>query len=107
MIGMVTETSKLDPDEGIRFRGHSIPELMQKLPKGLIFNEAGTILPAFNTPAGQPSALSAQIIAGLLFPVYRNFGFVLGSQDNFVNNPPFGYKKNTFQFTAGVTYTLK
>src|SRR3954465_6681239 len=32
MIGMVTETSKLDPDEGIRFRGYSIPELMQKLP---------------------------------------------------------------------------
>ena len=33
MIGMVTETSKLDPEEGIRFRGYSIPELMQKLPK--------------------------------------------------------------------------
>ncbi|MFM8431877.1 MAG: citrate (Si)-synthase, eukaryotic [Bacteroidota bacterium] len=33
MIGMVTETSKLDPEEGIRFRGYSIPELRQKLPK--------------------------------------------------------------------------
>lgn len=33
MIGMVTETSKLDPDEGIRFRGYSIPELRAKLPK--------------------------------------------------------------------------
>ncbi|MBP6428718.1 MAG: citrate (Si)-synthase, partial [Bacteroidia bacterium] len=33
MIGMVTETSKLDPDEGIRFRGYSIPELREKLPK--------------------------------------------------------------------------
>src|SRR5206468_4455039 len=33
MIGMVTETSKLDPDEGIRFRGYSIPELRVKLPK--------------------------------------------------------------------------
>src|SRR5437867_3777609 len=32
MIGMVTETSKLDPDEGIRFRGYSIPELREKLP---------------------------------------------------------------------------
>jgi hypothetical protein len=88
--------------------GASIGELfMQKLPKGLVFNEAGTILPAFNTPAGQPSALSAQIIAGLLFPVYKNLGFTLGSQDNFINNPPFGYKKNTFQFTAGVTYAFK
>jgi hypothetical protein len=88
--------------------GATIGELyMRKLPKGLVFNEAGTILPAFNTPAGEPSAWSAQIIAGLLFPVYKNLGFTLGSQDNFVNNPPFGYKKNTFQFTAGVTYTIK
>ena len=34
MIGMVTETSKLDPEEGIRFRGYSIPELRLKLPRG-------------------------------------------------------------------------
>jgi hypothetical protein len=88
--------------------GASIGEMyMQKLPKGLVFNETGTVLPAFNTPAGQPSAFSAQIIAGLLFPVYKNLGFTIGSQDNFVNNPPLGYKKNTFQFTAGVTYTVK
>src|SRR3954462_12802751 len=33
MPGMVTETSRLDPEEGIRFRGYSIPELRQKLPK--------------------------------------------------------------------------
>ena len=33
MVGMVTETSKLDPDEGIRFRGYSIPDLREKLPK--------------------------------------------------------------------------
>lgn len=30
---MVTETSALDPMEGIRFRGYNIPELRQKLPK--------------------------------------------------------------------------
>jgi citrate synthase len=33
MIGMVTETSKLDPEEGIRFRGYTIPELRKQLPK--------------------------------------------------------------------------
>jgi hypothetical protein len=88
--------------------GATIGEMyMQKLPKGLVFNEAGTVLPAFNTPAGQPSAWSAQIIASLLFPAYKNLGFTLGSQDNFVNNPPSGYKKNTFQFIAGVTYSFK
>jgi citrate synthase len=33
ITGLVTETSKLDAEEGIRFRGYSIPELREKLPK--------------------------------------------------------------------------
>ena len=33
MTGLVTETSLLDPKEGIRFRGYSIPEIQKKLPK--------------------------------------------------------------------------
>lgn len=33
MKAMVTETSVLDPEEGIRFRGFSIPECQEKLPK--------------------------------------------------------------------------
>ena len=30
---MVTETSAVDPDEGIRSRGYTIPDLQKKLPK--------------------------------------------------------------------------
>ena len=33
MPALICETSKLDPEEGIRFRGYSIPELQEKLPK--------------------------------------------------------------------------
>ncbi len=33
ITGLVTETSLLDAHEGIRFRGHSIPDLQKKLPK--------------------------------------------------------------------------
>lgn len=33
VTGLVTETSLLDANEGIRFRGYSIPELREKLPK--------------------------------------------------------------------------
>lgn len=33
MTGLVSETSLLDAQEGIRFRGFSIPELQEKLPK--------------------------------------------------------------------------
>ena len=33
ITGLVTETSLLDANEGIRFRGFSIPELRESLPK--------------------------------------------------------------------------
>lgn len=38
ITGLVTETSLLDSQEGIRFRGYTIPELQEKLPKA----EGGT-----------------------------------------------------------------
>lgn len=76
---------------------------MRKLVHGLVFNESGLVQPAFN----HPSAFTAQVIAGLIFPVYKNFAFSVGTQDNYINNPPSGYKNNTFQFTGGLTYTFK
>ncbi len=42
ITGLVTETSLLDAQEGIRFRGYSIPELQQKLPAAI---EGGEPLP--------------------------------------------------------------
>lgn len=39
ITGLVTETSLLDAQEGIRFRGYSIEELQQKLPKAKYGNE--------------------------------------------------------------------
>jgi len=39
IIGLVYETSLLDPQEGIRFRGLSIPECQEKLPKAKGGNE--------------------------------------------------------------------
>ncbi len=33
VVSLLTVTSKLDPEEGIRFRGYTIPELKEKLPK--------------------------------------------------------------------------
>lgn len=39
ITGLVTETSLLDAQSGIRFRGYSIPELQKKLPKAAGGNE--------------------------------------------------------------------
>jgi hypothetical protein len=76
---------------------------MRKLVHGMVFNESALVQPAFN----HPSAFTAQFVAGLLFPAYKNFGFSLGTQDNYINNPPTGYKNNTFLFTAGLNCTFK
>ena len=76
---------------------------MLKLPRGLVFNQTATVTPAFN----QTNAYSAIATAGLTFPVYKQLGFSVGTLDDFLNDPAIGSKKNSFQFTAGVTYTLK
>jgi hypothetical protein len=76
---------------------------MLKLPHGLVLNQTAVITPAFN----QTNAYSALATAGLTFPVYKRFGFTVGTLDDFLNDPAAGSKKNSFQFTAGVTYTLK
>ncbi len=43
ITSMVTDISYVDPQEGIRFRGYSIPEILQKLPrpKDMLFPPAG------------------------------------------------------------------
>jgi hypothetical protein len=74
-----------------------------KLPRGLVFNQTAVITPAFNNT----NAYSALASAGLVFPVYKRLGFNLGALDDFLNDPAAGSKKNSFQFSAGLNYTLK
>jgi hypothetical protein len=76
---------------------------MAKLAHGIVFNQGLVVTPSFNTP----SAYSALATASLVFPVYKRFGFNLSALDDFLNDPAFGSKKNSFQFSAGLTYTLK
>ena len=45
-------------------------------------------------------------LAGLTLPVYKRLSVAVNTLDTFLNNPPPGFKKNSFQFTTGVTYTL-
>ena len=75
---------------------------VQTFAHGILFNEQAGITPAWN----DTSAYSAFASAALTFPVYRRFGLTLGALDNFLNIPPPGFKKNSFQFTAGATYSF-
>jgi hypothetical protein len=74
----------------------------RKLPAGLLFNEVGTVNISYN----DTNAWSSNVAAGLVFPVYKRFSFNLGVVDSYLNNPPSGFKSNSFQFTAGLGYTF-
>ena len=78
--------------------------------KGLVFNEFGSVSPAWsqsNSSSTQPNAFSAHINAAFVFPVYKGFAFNVGAVDDFINNAPLGSKKNSTQYTTGITYTIK
>jgi hypothetical protein len=78
--------------------------------KGLVFNEFGSVSPSWsqsNTSSTQPNAFSAHVQGSLLFPVYKGFAFNVGAVDDFINNAPTGSKKNSTQFTMGITYAIK
>ena len=83
--------------------GSTISELYHRsLYKGIVFTESADALPAFNNS----NAYSADATTALVLPVYKRLGLNVSATDNFLNNPAVGFKKNSFQFVTGVTYTL-
>jgi hypothetical protein len=70
---------------------------------GVKINEYITLTPTFNVV----KAYSGVANANLVFPVYKKLNFTVSSTDNYLGDPPQGFKRNSFQFTAGVTYILK
>lgn len=76
---------------------------VQKFAHGILLNEQGGITPAWNNT----SAYSAFASAGITLPVYHHLGVTLGALDDFLNDPPPGFKKNSFQLTLGATYSFR
>ncbi len=75
----------------------------RKFAHSILFAEQGAITPAWNNT----NAYSAFVNAALTLPVYHRFGLTIGTLDNFLNDPPPGFKKNSFQLTIGATYSLR
>lgn len=75
----------------------------RNLPHKMLFTETGSFIPSWN----DSSAYSAIIGAGLVMPTYKRLSLSLNMLDNYLNNPPPGYDKNSFQFITGVSYALK
>jgi hypothetical protein len=70
---------------------------------GIYLNQQAGITPTWNSL----DDYSAFASAALTFPVYHRFGLTLGALDNFLNNPPPNFKKNSFQLTVGATYSFQ
>jgi hypothetical protein len=84
--------------------GSTFTELyMRKLLHGMIFNEKLSATPAWSNT----NAYSWNVGAGLAVPVFNRFSASINSIDTFLNDPPLGFKKNSFQFTLGLTYALQ
>ena len=73
------------------------------LPKKIIFTESLNVLPAFNIAKDY----SANASASLAIPVFKRLSASVTTTDSFLNDPAFGYKKNSYQFVTGVTYAFQ
>jgi hypothetical protein len=74
----------------------------RNLPAKMLFTESGSYIIGWNNT----DAYSALFSAGLQLPVYKRFAMNLNVTDSYLNNPAFGFDKNSFQFVTGITYTL-
>src|SRR3954464_9426120 len=57
------------------------------------------------TPAwSNLNAVSATGDLNLTIPIMKRMNFTFGVADTYLNNPSPGFRKNSFQFTSGITY---
>ena len=74
--------------------------------KLLTYTQGVAFIPAYNTPR----AYSANETNTIAFPAFKNLSFSMGTLDSYLNDPPTSLpptKRNSFQFTMGLTYAIK
>jgi hypothetical protein len=74
----------------------------RKFAKGVALAQEFSVSPAWTNTR----AYSAYGSVGLVLPVYKRFSFNANVIDSFLNDPPPTFKKNSVQFTTGLSYTL-
>ncbi len=70
------------------------------------YTQGVEFIPAYNNTR----AYSANETNTFAFPAYKNFAFSVGTLDSYLNDPPVTApptKRNSFQFTMGLTYAFK
>lgn len=77
-----------------------------KLPHKVLFKQQVSWVPAYNNPY----AYSASETDSLTMPFFKKLAFSVGSNDSYLNDPPAASpptKRNSLEFTTGLTYALK
>jgi hypothetical protein len=77
-----------------------------KLPHNLLFNQQVSYIPAYNNPR----AYSFTETNNIIVPFYKRLSLSIGTLDTYLNDPPVTTppsKRNSFQFTTGITYQLR
>lgn len=72
----------------------------------ITYTQGVAYIPAWNNTA----AWSANETNTIAFPGWKRFGFSMGTIDSYLNDPPVSLpptKRNSFQFTMGLTYAIK
>jgi len=77
--------------------------LNRKLRRGIVFLEQVSVTPTWNNTHARAASANASINV----PVDKRLTFTTNLVDTFLNNPPAGFKKNSFQLSTGLTYNFR
>lgn len=69
---------------------------------GIAFHEGLSLVPAFN----DTSAFTGNAYANFAIPVKKRISITIGGIDSYINEPPLGFKKNSFEFVTQLTYKV-
>ena len=75
----------------------------RKFKRGITVDQRLNAAPAWNRTRDYSAAFNTVVT----LPVYKRLGASTGVIDSFLNDPPPGFRKNSFQFTLGATYSLR
>ena len=76
---------------------------LRKFGSGISVTQQLTVTPTWNNL----NAWLASANAALNIPVYKRFAFTISMLESYLHNPSPGFRKNSYQATMGLTYTLK
>jgi hypothetical protein len=83
--------------------GASIGELYNRsFSRGVALHEGLTFIPAFN----DTSAYTANAFLNLSIPIGKRLGITIGGIDSYINEPPVGFQKNSFEFVTQIAYKV-